>query len=79
MKWLQQQTNVEDRAVPDPLLSGLPIVGKGISSPFFVDMPTPPVIPLQHLLMGRPSTPQKVGCEGPELSTARCSGTTCCT
>eukprot|EP00971_Amphidinium_carterae_P193365 3837122-Amphidinium_carterae.1 len=52
MKWLQQRTNIEDRAVPDLLLSGLPIVGKGLTSTFFVDAPPSAAIPLQHLLMG---------------------------
>eukprot|EP00971_Amphidinium_carterae_P165329 3277114-Amphidinium_carterae.1 len=60
MKWLQQQTHIEDKAVPDLLLSGLPIVGKGVSSPFFVDMPAPPAIPLQHLLMGAPPRRRKL-------------------
>eukprot|EP00971_Amphidinium_carterae_P270843 5374493-Amphidinium_carterae.1 len=54
MKWIQQQTGIEDRAVPDLLLSGMPVVGKGLPSPFFTDAPSPPAIPLQHLLMGAP-------------------------
>eukprot|EP00971_Amphidinium_carterae_P078554 1554105-Amphidinium_carterae.1 len=54
MKWLQQQTQVEDRAVPDLLLKGMPIVGVGLHSPFFDADPSPAVIPLPHLLMGAP-------------------------
>eukprot|EP00971_Amphidinium_carterae_P349298 6490949-Amphidinium_carterae.1 len=54
MKWIQHQTGIEDRAVPDLLLSGMPIVGMGLPSPFFADAPSPPAISLQHLLMGAP-------------------------
>eukprot|EP00971_Amphidinium_carterae_P104983 2078822-Amphidinium_carterae.1 len=55
MKWLQHQTGIEDMAVPDLLLSGMPVVGMGLPSPFFTDAPSPPAISLQHLLMGAPA------------------------
>eukprot|EP00971_Amphidinium_carterae_P255408 5070400-Amphidinium_carterae.1 len=54
MKWLQQQTQVEDRAIPDLLLKGMPVVGVGLHSPFFDADPSLAVIPLPHLLMGAP-------------------------
>eukprot|EP00971_Amphidinium_carterae_P051283 1009683-Amphidinium_carterae.1 len=54
MKWLQQQTQIEDRAVPDLLLQGMPIVGEGLTSPFFDADPSPADISLPHLLMDAP-------------------------
>eukprot|EP00971_Amphidinium_carterae_P325562 6455905-Amphidinium_carterae.3 len=55
MKWLQHHTQVEDKAIPDLLLKGLPIVGVGLHYPFFDADPAPPAITLPHLLMGAPA------------------------
>eukprot|EP00971_Amphidinium_carterae_P026807 528938-Amphidinium_carterae.1 len=42
MKWLQHHTQVEDKAIPDLLLEGMPVVGMGLHSPFFDADPAPP-------------------------------------
>eukprot|EP00971_Amphidinium_carterae_P346080 6487334-Amphidinium_carterae.2 len=55
MKRLQHHTQIEDKAVPDLLLKGMPIVGEGLSLPHFRCRPSAPVINLPHLPMGAPA------------------------
>ena len=44
MEILQEKVGVEDTSVPTLCLSGMPIVGKGLTSPFFLEYKVPPTI-----------------------------------
>ena len=47
---LQEKVGVEDTSVPTLCLSGMPIVGKGLTSPFFLEYKVPTTIWVQELL-----------------------------
>ena len=52
MEWLQEQVGIEDRQVPRLLLTGMPIVGTALESPFFIADYHPAVLSVHHLLAG---------------------------
>ena len=58
MEWLQDQVHIEDRKVPRLLLTGMPIVGEALESPFFVEDYHPAELSIHHLLAG--SKPRRV-------------------
>ena len=60
MKWLQDVTKVEDRAVPDLCLTGMPIVGDALESPFFHAYPESGTLTLSQLLSSAPARRKKI-------------------
>ena len=60
MKWLQRITDVEDKAVPDLCLHGMPIVGEALESPFFEPFAEAAEISVAELLKSRPFARQRI-------------------
>lgn len=55
LRWLAAQTSADDRALPDLLSAGLPIVGEALRSPFFWVVDVPPRISTTHFLAIAPA------------------------
>ena len=55
MRRLQDLLEVEDKALPDQLLLGLPIVGRAVESPFFTEFDVAPTLTLKELLLSAPA------------------------
>ena len=60
MEWIQEVTGVEDKNVPALCLTGMPIVGHALSSPFFLPWPDPQQISVEELLRRAPKTREAV-------------------
>ena len=60
MRWLQEILNIEDKAVPDLCLTGMPIIGEALQSNFFLPYVVEPQNSLKEFLLSSTERRKKV-------------------
>jgi hypothetical protein len=55
LRWLISRCDAMDKAVPDLLLLGMPVVGAALRSPYFEDYNDPAKMPLRDLFSSSPA------------------------